>query len=56
MSIMTKVKIYKPAKTSMQSGHGKTGFDYTLGSSHERRVKPRNYGDNFKYIPVEEGA
>lgn len=101
---MTQVKIYKPAKTSMQSGHGKTdqwileyiptsgripealmgwvssadtlnqvkikfdtqkaaiafakkhGFDYSVRTANERRVKPRNYGDNFKYIPAEEGA
>ena len=30
------------------------GWDYTLSQVSTRRVKPRNYGDNFKYIPVEE--
>lgn len=24
-------------------------IDYTISHSRERRVKPRNYGDNFKY-------
>lgn len=94
---MIKAKIYKPCKTAMQSGRGKTdqwvleyerenklgpeplmgwtssgdtlnqvkikfdtveqaiaraekeGFDYTLVQPKERRVKPRNYGDNFVY-------
>ena len=27
----------------------KEGFDYTLVQPKERRVKPRNYGDNFVY-------
>ncbi|MGH1397820.1 MAG: ETC complex I subunit [Alphaproteobacteria bacterium] len=31
-------------------------FEYTISTANQRRVKPRNYGDNFKYIPVEEGA
>ena len=93
------VKIYSPAKTTMQSGHGKTGkwileyeletprgpealmgwtasgdtlnqvrlnfansedaisfavakgWDYTVMPEQHRIVKPRNYVDNFKYIP-----
>ncbi|MFP4314530.1 MAG: ETC complex I subunit [Alphaproteobacteria bacterium] len=101
---MIKAKIYKPCKTAMQSGHGKTdkwvleyerphkigpeplmgwtssedtfnqvslkfetleqavaraekeGFDYTVVPSHQRRVKPRNYGDNFIYRPADESA
>ncbi|MBU0858900.1 MAG: ETC complex I subunit [Alphaproteobacteria bacterium] len=31
----------------------KKGWGYSVQISHERRVIPRNYGDNFKYIPVE---
>ncbi len=27
------------------------GIDYTVLQDRTRRVKPRNYGDNFKYIP-----
>ena len=26
------------------------GWEYTVLPEHNRRVKPRNYGDNFKYI------
>lgn len=32
----------------------KEGFEYTVIQPHERRVKPRNYGDNFIYRPHEE--
>ena len=31
----------------------KHGWDYTLTMPHERRVVPRNFGDNFKYTPVD---
>lgn len=29
-------------------------LDYTITAEQIRKTKPRNYGDNFKYIPVEE--
>ena len=29
----------------------KKGWDYKISQPRERRVVPRNYGDNFKYIP-----
>ena len=32
----------------------KKGWAYTVQPSHERRVSPRNYVDNFKYVPPEE--
>jgi hypothetical protein len=31
----------------------KKGWGYTVLPAHERRVVPRNYVDNFKYIPPE---
>ena len=30
------------------------GWSYTILPEHKRKVKPRNYGDNFKYIPPTE--
>ncbi len=27
------------------------GWDYEIMSAQDRIVRPRNYGDNFKYIP-----
>lgn len=32
----------------------KNGWDYTIQPPHERRVVPRNYVDNFRYIPAEQ--
>lgn len=29
----------------------KEGWSYTLSPVHKKRVKPRNYADNFKYVP-----
>jgi hypothetical protein len=31
----------------------KEGFDYTVGETHARKVKPQSYIDNFKYHPDE---
>lgn len=31
----------------------KNGWEITVLPEHIRRVKPRNYTDNFKYIPME---
>jgi hypothetical protein len=30
------------------------GWEYSLSTAHQKRVLPRNYGDNFKYIPPDE--
>lgn len=32
------------------------GLSCTTAPFHERKPKPRNYGDNFRYVPVEEKA
>lgn len=29
------------------------GWSYTVKITQERKVVPRNYGDNFKYVPPE---
>lgn len=29
----------------------KEGVEYSVSHAHEKRIKPRNYGDNFKYRP-----
>jgi hypothetical protein len=98
-----KAEIYKPSKSSMQSGRGKSqqwvleyelmskrvpeslmgwvssgdtlnqvrlkfdsaedavtyaqkqGWKHNVQVSQARRVRPRNYMDNFKYIPSEDG-
>ncbi len=32
----------------------KQGWEYTVAVHRERRVKPRNYMDNFRYVPPTE--
>ena len=32
------------------------GWDYTLDIAHERIISPRNYADNFRYIPPKDNA
>jgi hypothetical protein len=29
------------------------GWSYTVTMPHDRRVQPRNYTDNFRYVPAE---
>ena len=31
----------------------KNGWEYNVLPSQERKIRPRNYGDNFKYFPPE---
>jgi len=30
------------------------GWEFTIAAEEKRRVKPRNYSDNFKYLPSED--
>ncbi len=32
----------------------KMGWDWVVDKEHKRKVIPRNYADNFKYVPIEE--
>jgi hypothetical protein len=32
------------------------GLEYVVSPSHDRKPRPRNYGDNFKYIPPQGSA
>lgn len=29
------------------------GLEYSILKPRDRKIKPRNYGDNFKYVPAE---
>ena len=51
---LNQVKIRFDTLKAAKAFAEENGFDYTIDASHERRVKPRNYGDNFKYIPPED--
>lgn len=32
------------------------GWEYTIDAPRERKVRPRNYADNFRYIPPKDNA
>ncbi len=32
------------------------GLSYFVKAASQRKVRPRNYGDNFKYVPFEDSA
>ncbi len=32
------------------------GWEYTLAPAHDRIIRPRNYADNFRYIPPKDSA
>ncbi len=32
------------------------GWGYTADTSHDRVIRPRNYADNFRYIPPKDSA
>ncbi|MFK7840424.1 MAG: ETC complex I subunit [Bdellovibrionales bacterium] len=44
---------FKSEKDAIQFAKSK-GLDYKVIKAQVRKTKPRNYGDNFKYIPPEE--
>lgn len=45
------IKLNFPTLEEATAFADKKGWDYTILPEHERKLKPRNYGDNFKYIP-----
>jgi len=48
------VKIKFSTKEAAIAHAEREGWDYTVAVNQARKVKPRNYMDNFKYIPPEE--
>lgn len=44
---------FKTAEDAVAYAQSK-GWQYIVQPQHERRVVPRNYGDNFKYVPPED--
>lgn len=52
---LNQVKMKFQAKEDAIAFAEKNGFAVTVLESHARKIKPRNYGDNFKYIPHGDG-
>lgn len=51
---LNQVKLKFPTREDAISYAEKRGWEYTVTVDRDRRVKPRNYGDNFRYIPPQE--
>jgi hypothetical protein len=50
------VKLRFPTQEQAIAYAQEQGWSYTLDTAHERIVKPRNYVDNFRYIPPKDNA
>jgi len=48
---LNQVKLDFPSRADAIAFAQKHDLGYTLLPEHIRKVKPRNYSDNFKYIP-----
>ena len=48
------VRIEFPTLEDAEAFAERLGLDYTVQAPRARRVKPRNYGDNFKYVKIED--
>jgi hypothetical protein len=51
---LNQVSLEFPTKDSAETFAKSKGWRYITGVENTRRVKPRNYSDNFKYVePVD---
>lgn len=53
---LNQVKLAFPTEAEAVAYATKMGWGYTVTPEAIRKVKPRNYVDNFKYIPSEEAS
>lgn len=49
---LNQVKLKFSSKQEAVAYAEKRGWEYTVAVDRERKVRPRSYMDNFKYIPV----
>ena len=50
------VKLRFPSQDKAIAYAMEQGWTFTLAPAHERIVRPRNYVDNFRYIPPKDNA
>lgn len=48
---LNQIKLKFPSKEAAIAHAEDQGWEYSVLVQHERKVRPRNYGDNFKYVP-----
>lgn len=53
---LNQVRLSFPTMDEAVAYAQKKGWGYTVQPAHQRIVRPRNYVDNFKYIPPEEST
>ncbi len=53
---LNQVKLSFPTMEDAVAYALKKGWGYTVQPAHERIIRPRNYVDNFKYVPLEDSA
>ena len=51
---MEQVRLYFDSCEKAKEYAVEKNLGYTILPSHERKIRPRNYSDNFKYIPPED--
>lgn len=51
---LSQIDMHFPSKETAIAFAEEKGWKYTVAKERQARVKPRNYGDNFRYIPAEE--
>ena len=52
---LNQVKLKFPSQEEAVAFAESKGWDYVVMKPHARKPRPRNYGDNFKYIPPKTG-
>lgn len=48
---MNQIKIRFPDSEQAAAHARENGWEYMIDTAHERKLRPRNYADNFRYIP-----
>lgn len=51
---LNQVKLHFDTKEAAIAYAEKKGWTYTLGQEHKKKIRPRNYGDNFKFYGGQE--
>ncbi len=53
---LNQVRLTFPSQEKAVEYATERGWAYSLDTAHERIIKPRNYVDNFRYIPPKDNA
>lgn len=51
---LNQVRIKFTSKEAAIAHAEREGWEYSVAVNHERKIKPRSFADNFKYIPPED--